>query len=335
MTDWNYADIFDTVVAAQPDHAAIRHGDRSVSWAEFDDAARGFGQWILDAGVVQQDKVAVYLYNSPEYLIAVAGAFRVGCVPVNTNYRYGTDELTYLWNNADATVVVFHGTKLARSMLKEFELWTLGAGGRRLPKAGIVLTTYETVIHDTATFRSVDWEALVLDEGHRLKAGPASRGFETLETLACRHRVLLTGTPLQNNLEELFHLLHFLVPDKFPSFEAFQAQVAATGAAGGDKSAQVAALKDTVQPHMLRRVKKDVLQNMPPRKEIHVPVELTPLQSEYYRALLTRNYELLAGNAARAARATRLHNLVVQLRKASAYTARTQGLIARYTARRS
>lgn len=110
MTDWNYADIFDTVVVAQPDHTAIRQGDRSVSWAEFDDAARGFGQWILDAGVAHQDKVAVYLYNSPEYLIAVAGAFRVGCVPVNTNYRYGTDELTYLWDNADATVVVFHGT---------------------------------------------------------------------------------------------------------------------------------------------------------------------------------------------------------------------------------
>jgi 3-oxocholest-4-en-26-oate---CoA ligase len=110
VTDWNYADIFDTVVAAQPGHTAIRQGDRSVSWAEFDDAARGFGQWILDADVAHQDKVAVYLYNSPEYLIAVAGAFRVGCVPVNTNYRYGTDELTYLWDNADATVVVFHGT---------------------------------------------------------------------------------------------------------------------------------------------------------------------------------------------------------------------------------
>ena len=58
-----------------------------------------------------------------------------------------------------------------------------------------------------------------------------------------------------------------------------------------------------------------MLDNMPPRREIHVPVELSPLQCEYYRAMLTKNYSLLAGNAAKAARGTRLHNMVVQLRK--------------------
>jgi len=110
MTSWNFGDIFAVVAGLQPDHTAIVQGDRKVTWAELDDTARGLGQWMLNQGVAQQDKVAIYLYNSPEYLMAAAAAFRIGCVPVNTNYRYGADELTYLFDNADATVIVFHAT---------------------------------------------------------------------------------------------------------------------------------------------------------------------------------------------------------------------------------
>jgi fatty-acyl-CoA synthase len=64
---------------------------------------------LLDAGVQQQDKVAQYLYNGPEYLESVFAAFKAGLVPVNTNYRYADEELIYLWDNADAVAVVFHG----------------------------------------------------------------------------------------------------------------------------------------------------------------------------------------------------------------------------------
>ena len=65
---------------------------------------------LLDAGAQQQDKVAQYLYNCPEYLESMFAAFKAGLVPVNTNYRYADDELVYLWDNADAVAVVFHGT---------------------------------------------------------------------------------------------------------------------------------------------------------------------------------------------------------------------------------
>ncbi len=63
-----------------------------------------------DAGAQHQDKVAQYLYNCPEYLESIFAAFKAGLVPVNTNYRYVDDELVYLWDNADAVAVVFHGT---------------------------------------------------------------------------------------------------------------------------------------------------------------------------------------------------------------------------------
>jgi 3-oxocholest-4-en-26-oate---CoA ligase len=109
MTDWNYADVWETVADLQPDAVAVTQGDRNVTWDEFDRGADGVAQFLLDLGMAQQDKVAVYLYNSPEYIQATFGAMKAGLVPVNTNYRYGDDELSYLWENADAVAVVFHG----------------------------------------------------------------------------------------------------------------------------------------------------------------------------------------------------------------------------------
>jgi acyl-CoA synthetase (AMP-forming)/AMP-acid ligase II len=110
MTDWNYADVWETVADVQPEAIAITQGTRNVGWQDFDRGADGLAQFLLDLGVAKQDKVAMYLYNCPEYLQTSFAAMKVGLVPVNTNYRYGDEELTYLWNNADAVGVVFHGT---------------------------------------------------------------------------------------------------------------------------------------------------------------------------------------------------------------------------------
>jgi len=109
MTNWNYADVWEVVADVQPDAIAVTQGSRNVTWEEFDHGADGLAQHLLDLGVVQQDKVAIYLYNCPEYLQTLFAAAKVGLVPVNTNYRYGDDELSYLWDNADAVAVVFHG----------------------------------------------------------------------------------------------------------------------------------------------------------------------------------------------------------------------------------
>jgi fatty-acyl-CoA synthase len=109
MTDWNYGDVWETVADVQPDAVAVTQGSRHLSWREFDGGADGIAQFLLDLGAVQQDKVALYLYNCPEYLQATVAAIKIGLVPVNTNYRYGDDELSYLWENADAVAVVFHG----------------------------------------------------------------------------------------------------------------------------------------------------------------------------------------------------------------------------------
>jgi fatty-acyl-CoA synthase len=128
VTEWNFADVWEAVADTVPDEAAQIHGDRRFSWAEFDRRADGVAATLLAAGLGRQDKVALDLYNGPEYLEAAFGAMKAGLVPVNTNYRYGPGELVYLWDNADAAAVVFHGELTdtvaeARRELPGVRLW--------------------------------------------------------------------------------------------------------------------------------------------------------------------------------------------------------------------
>lgn len=109
MPGWSFADIWEAVAERLPDAQAAVQGGRRLTWAELDRRADGVARALLDAGAQRQDKVAQYLYNGPEYMESVYAAFKAGLVPVNTNYRYTDNELVYLWDNADAVAVVFHG----------------------------------------------------------------------------------------------------------------------------------------------------------------------------------------------------------------------------------
>ncbi len=107
---WNLAQIWERNADRFPDDVAQQCGERTTLWAEFDRRADGVAATLLAAGVTRQDKVAHYLYNCPEYLESMFGLFKAALVPVNTNYRYSDDELLYLWDNADAVAVIFHGS---------------------------------------------------------------------------------------------------------------------------------------------------------------------------------------------------------------------------------
>jgi 3-oxocholest-4-en-26-oate---CoA ligase len=107
---WNFADLWEAVSRSVPDAPANLHGERRTGWREFEQRANGIAATLLGLGAERQDKVAQYLYNSPEYLESMFGAMKAGLVPVNTNYRYGDTELLYLWDNSDAVAVVFHGS---------------------------------------------------------------------------------------------------------------------------------------------------------------------------------------------------------------------------------
>jgi acyl-CoA synthetase (AMP-forming)/AMP-acid ligase II len=110
MTGWNFATVFEEIAARLPDAPAQEYADQVYTWSAFDRRANALARVLLDRGIQHQDKIAQYLYNCPQYLESIFAAFKVGMAPVNTNYRYTDDELVYLWDNADAVAVVFHGT---------------------------------------------------------------------------------------------------------------------------------------------------------------------------------------------------------------------------------
>lgn len=209
-------------------------------------------------------------------------------------------------------VVEYHGSAKARATIRQYEWHTSDSKElckhQRIYKFNVLLTNYEMVMADSSHLRGVPWEVLVVDEGHRLK-NAGSKLFTLLNTFSFQHRVLLTGTPLQNNLGEMYNLLNFLQPDKFPSLSAFEEKFNDLTTAE-----KVEELKKLVAPHMLRRLKKDAMQNIPPKTERIVPMELSSVQAEYYRLMLTKNYQILR-NMGRSGYQQSMLNIVMQLRK--------------------
>jgi chromodomain-helicase-DNA-binding protein 4 len=128
------------------------------------------------------------------------------------------------------------------------------------PKFDVLITTYELVNKETSQLRKFDWELLIVDEGHRLKNSESKLFVALTRQWKARHRLLLTGTPLQNNLSELFNLLVFVEPEKY-RFEDLQDQYASV-----QEKEIVAKLHDMLRPHILRRMKNEVLKDMIPDK---------------------------------------------------------------------
>ncbi|XP_073313803.1 protein CHROMATIN REMODELING 4-like isoform X2 [Primulina huaijiensis] len=207
--------------------------------------------------------------------------------------------------------VEYHGNTKARAIIRQYEWHACDPRGKNKPSAykfNVLLTTYEMVLCDSMYLRGVPWEVLVVDEGHRLK-NSGSKLFGLLNTFTFHHRVLLTGTPLQNNIGEMYNLLNFLQQASFPSLSLFEEKFNDLTTAE-----KVEELKKLVAPHMLRRLKKDAMQNIPPKTERVVPVELSSIQAEYYRAMLTKNYQILR-NIGKGVPQQSMLNIVMQLRK--------------------
>ncbi len=109
MGGWHYGDLWDVAAEVRGDQPALVHGQLRRSWASFQARSGALAASLVSNGAQRGERVALYLYNGPEYLEGTYAAFQAGLTPVNTNYRYRSDELAYLWDNADAVAVVFHG----------------------------------------------------------------------------------------------------------------------------------------------------------------------------------------------------------------------------------
>uniref|UniRef100_A0A8C8I8Y1 SNF2 related chromatin remodeling ATPase 1 n=1 Tax=Oncorhynchus tshawytscha TaxID=74940 RepID=A0A8C8I8Y1_ONCTS len=176
----------------------------------------------------------------------------------------------------------------------------------------VCVTSYEMVIREKSVFKKFNWRYLVIDEAHRIK-NEKSKLSEIVREFKTTNRLLLTGTPLQNNLHELWSLLNFLLPDVFNSANDFDSWFDTNNCLGDQKL--VERLHAVLRPFLLRRIKAEVEKNLPPKKEVKIYLGLSKMQREWYvyTRILMKDIDIL--NSSGKTDKMRLLNILMQLRK--------------------
>uniref|UniRef100_A0A8C5SHN0 DNA helicase n=1 Tax=Laticauda laticaudata TaxID=8630 RepID=A0A8C5SHN0_LATLA len=240
------------------------------------------------------------------YLKGIHGPFLV-IAPLSTIPNWEREFRTW----TELNVVVYHGSQASRRMIQTYEMYFKDPQGRAVKgsyRFHAIITTFEMILTDCPELRNIPWRCVIIDEAHRLK-NRNCKLLEGLKMMDLEHKVLLTGTPLQNTVEELFSLLHFLEPSRFPSETTFMQEF-------GDLKTeeQVQKLQAILKPMMLRRLKEDVEKNLAPKEETIIEVELTNIQKKYYRAILEKNFTFLSKGGGQA-NVPNLLNTMMELRK--------------------
>lgn len=211
----------------------------------------------------------------------------------------------------DLNVIVYHGSSTSRQMINDYELYYKTENGKPIKdiiKFNVLITTFEMIVTDHMDLKNYNFRVCVIDEAHRLK-NRNCKLLEGLRQLNLEHRVLLSGTPLQNNVNELFSLLNFLEPSQFASNEDFLREFGSLRT-----ESEVQKLQALLKPMMLRRLKDDVEKSLAPKEETIVEVELTNIQKKYYRGILEQNFSFLQKGTT-AANIPNLMNTMMELRK--------------------
>jgi superfamily II DNA or RNA helicase len=209
-------------------------------------------------------------------------------------------------------VSTYFGSAFARQTAKDYEMFP--QGGHNL-RSHVVIASYESMVDDDANarvLRKVRWAGLVVDEGQRLK-NDKSQLYECLRRMKFDFKAILTGTPLQNNIRELFNLLQFINPEL--DAEELEERYSELN------KENISALHEMIRPCFLRRTKAEVLPFLPPMVQIILPVSMSVVQKKLYKSILGKNPELIkmickkqTGQLKKADRHN-LNNILVQLRK--------------------
>uniref|UniRef100_A0A4W5K846 Chromodomain helicase DNA binding protein 9 n=1 Tax=Hucho hucho TaxID=62062 RepID=A0A4W5K846_9TELE len=238
--------------------------------------------------------------------VGIRGPFLI-IAPLSTIANWEREFRTWTHLN----VIVYHGSMVSRQMLQQYEMYSRDPQGcvvRGAYKFHALITTFEMILGGCPELNAIEWRCVIIDEAHRLK-NKNCKLLEGFKLMNLEHKVLLTGTPLQNTVEELFSLLHFLEPQSFPSENTFMLEF-------GDLKTeeQVQKLQAILKPMMLRRLKEDVEKKLAPKEETIIEVELTNIQKKYYRAILEKNFSFLSKGVGQA-NVPNLVNTMMELRK--------------------
>ncbi|KAG6840217.1 hypothetical protein C0991_008138 [Blastosporella zonata] len=214
----------------------------------------------------------------------------------------------------DVNVVILQGTPQERAEIIASRLIT--------QDFEVCITSYEMCLIEKSAFKKFSFEYIVIDEAHRIK-NVDSILSQIVREFMSRGRMLITGTPLQNNLKELFALLNFICPEIFVDYadlDSFLHKDDSGTDVEEEKSKKVVeALHKILRPFLLRRVKADVEKNLLPKKEINIYVGLTEMQRKWYRSVLEKDIDAVNGLTGKKEGKTRLMNMVMQLRKVTCH----------------
>ncbi|KAG5937523.1 hypothetical protein E4U59_004324 [Claviceps monticola] len=203
----------------------------------------------------------------------------------------------------EVNVLVLQGAKEERTTLINERLVD--------EKFDVCITSYEMILREKSHLKKFAWEYIIIDEAHRIKNEESSLS-QIIRLFQSRNRLLITGTPLQNNLHELWALLNFLLPDVFGDSEAFDQWFSGQGR---DQDTVVQQLHRVLRPFLLRRVKSDVEKSLLPKKEINVYLGMSEMQVKWYQKILEKDIDAVNGAGGKRESKTRLLNIVMQLRK--------------------
>ncbi|KAK7709069.1 transcriptional regulator [Botryosphaeria dothidea] len=189
----------------------------------------------------------------------------------------------------------------------------------------VLLTTYEFIIKDRPILSKIKWLHMIVDEGHRMKNANSKLSSTITQYYTTRYRLILTGTPLQNNLPELWALLNFVLPNIFKSVKSFDewfnTPFANTG--GQDKMELteeeqllvIRRLHKVLRPFLLRRLKKDVEKDLPDKQERVIKCTFSALQAKLYKQLVNHNRLMVSDGKGGKTGMRGLSNMLMQLRK--------------------
>ncbi|AMD20237.1 HDL507Cp [Eremothecium sinecaudum] len=177
----------------------------------------------------------------------------------------------------------------------------------------VIITTYEMVIKEKSALKKFAWQYIIIDEAHRIK-NEQSTLSQIIRLFYSKNRLLITGTPLQNNLHELWALLNFLLPDVFGESEVFD-EWFQQNENDQDQDVVVQQLHAVLQPFLLRRLKSEVEKSLLPKIETNVYVGMSDMQIHWYKSLLEKDIDAVNGAVGKREGKTRLLNIVMQLRK--------------------
>lgn len=202
----------------------------------------------------------------------------------------------------DIPVVLYHGSKQEREEIRRKKL--KNPGSKDFP---VICTSYEICMNDRKFLANYGWKFIIIDEGHRIK-NLNCRLIRELQSYQSANRLLITGTPLQNNLTELWSLLHFLMPTIFDKLESFESwfDFSALNQRNGyedilseeRKTNLVTSLHAILKPFLLRRIKTDVETSLPKKREYILYAPLTATQRELYQEILDGNSRAYLENKA-------------------------------------